>query len=186
MFTIRSFNENVMIPHDEKNSTGYGFLFSNQKFYRLARHLIFWLMFLALNVSVQSPFDYQFKGSPLLFYSMCIPAYYLGCYLIKILGENYFMGLVHLIVAALILLITSHFFLLLIFKLQNHFAFFSQYASANPVMKELYQGAPLMGPTTVLSYLIYDLYFLKAQLPAFAVKLAKWVYKTTQGKGPNN
>lgn len=53
-------------------------------------------------------------------------------------------------------------------------------------MAVLYKGAPPLGPTTVLSYLIYDLYFLKAQLPAFVAKLAKWVYKTKQNNGSNS
>ncbi|WP_254412081.1 hypothetical protein [Dyadobacter diqingensis] len=175
-----------MIPADQQNSTGYKFVFSDHLFYRLARHLVFWAMFLAVNVSVQSPVDYHFKGSPLLFYGMCIPAYYLGSYLIKILGQNYLQGLAHLVVAAVILLLTAHFFLLLIFQLQNHFLFFSQPGAANPAMTALYKGAPPMGGATVLSYLIYDLYFLKAQLPAFALKLGKWVYTTTQSNGSNS
>jgi len=116
---------------------------------------------------------------------MCIPAYYLGSYLIKIFEQNYFQGLVQLIMAAVILLINAHFFLLLIFKIQDYFLLFSQLAAANPVMKGLYKGSPPMGPTTVLSYVIYDFYFLKAQLPAFVLKLAKWVYKTRQGNGSN-
>jgi len=174
-----------MIPADRQNDIGYKFVFSNQIVFRLARHLIFWAMFLALNVSIHSPVDYHFKGSPSLFYGMCIPAYYLGSYLIKIFGQNYFQGQAHLIMAAVILLINAYFFLLLIFKLQDYFLFFFKPAALNPFMTGLYKGSPPMGLTTVLSYLIYDLYFLKPQLPAFVLKLAKWVYKTRQGNGSN-
>lgn len=114
-----------MISAVQQNNLICFFIFSNQPGLRALRHLIFWMLFLSVNLAVESAVTYHFEGSRVLFYGVSIPFYYLSCYGLQKFTFT-LKDPVLLIFCGLMLLAAAHLFLMLILAVQIHFPVFEK------------------------------------------------------------
>lgn len=164
-----------MISAVQQNNLISLFIFSNQPGLRALRHLIFWALFLSVNLAVDSAVTYHFEGSRVLFYGMSIPFYYLSCY-----GLQKFTFTLKdpalLIFCGLMLLVAAHLFLMLIIAVQIHFPVFEKSGSRLADLYGFSGGAGPSGILKVLQWVLSDLSFLGVVMPAFVLKVSKGFY----------